>query len=480
MPATRLISTQEVARHNTPGDCWVVIDDQIWDVTFFSPHHPGGTDVIVRYAGQDATTAYNEVHSPSVITKSLSPAQLIGKLDPSSINDDWKDNKSTQPSRPQTNKPPLNAILSSHDFEDAARSTLSKKAWAYYSSAATDTISHQANQSFFNRIWFRPRLLRNVSNVSMRCTVLGASCELPIIVAPVALARLANSIGEKGIAAAVAKKGIPITASFHAEEIIASAPTYEYFFQLYVNKDRSASEDILRRTWSLGIRTLFVTIDTPVPGKREADERVNAEGVISMPMTGTKSGQDAKGGGITRTTGSFLDDTLSWNDLVWLRTHWRGKLVLKGVQSVEDALMATEAKLDGIVLSNHGGRNLDTSPPALLTLLELQRHAPHVLQQTEVLVDGGVRRGADILKAICLGARAVLIGRPAIYSLTYGQEGVEHWIDNLASELQTAMKLVGITDVSQARRGLLNTQDIDHLVVRELDEICAERPRAKI
>lgn len=228
MSATRLISTREVVRHNTPGDCWVVIGDQIWDVTSFSPHHPGGTDgksywnfpptttsfsyatstVIVRYAGQDATAAYNEVHSPSVIIKSLSPAHLIGKLDPSSIVDDWKDNKSTQPSRPQTNKPPLNTILSSHDFEDAARSTLSKKAWAYYSSAATDTISHRANQSFFNRIWFRPRLLRNVSSVSTRCTVLGTSCELPVIVAPVALARLANSIGEKGIAAAVAKKGI--------------------------------------------------------------------------------------------------------------------------------------------------------------------------------------------------------------------------------------------------------------------------------
>lgn len=164
--------------------------------------------MLVQYAGQDATTAYNEVHSPGVIVKSLSPAYLIGKLDPSSIDDDWKDNKSTQLSQPQANKPPLNAILSSHDFEDAARSTLSKKAWAYYSSAATDTISHRANQSFFNRIWFRPRLLRNVSTVSTRRTVLGTSCELPVIVAPVALARLANSIGEKGIAAAVAKKGI--------------------------------------------------------------------------------------------------------------------------------------------------------------------------------------------------------------------------------------------------------------------------------
>lgn len=144
---------------------------------------------------------------------------------------------------------------------------------------------------------------------------------------------------------------IPITASFPVEEVISSVPSHHpYFFQLYVNKHRPSSEAILRRVWELGIRALFVTIDTPVPGKREADERVRTEEAISMPMTGTKASHDAKGGRLTRTTGSFLDDTLSWDDLVWLRTHWPGKLVLKGVQSVEDALMAVDSKVDGIVL----------------------------------------------------------------------------------------------------------------------------------
>lgn len=151
-------------------------------------------------------------------------------------------------------------------------------------------------------------------------------------------------------------------------------------------------------------------------------------------------------------------------------------------------------------ISNHGGRNLDTSPPALLTLLELHRHCPHVLRQTEVLVDGGIRRGTDILKTMCLGARAALIGRPVMYALNYGQEGVKHliesallpcnpshiskhiWADSrivLTSELQAAMKLVGITDLSQAHRGLLNTQDLDHLVVRGLTEV-GSPPRARI
>ncbi|KUM63233.1 hypothetical protein ACN42_g3862 [Penicillium freii] len=479
----RLVSTEEVAHHDSPKDCWLVIENQVWDVSTFAPDHPGGAEIILRYAGRDATAAYNEVHTPSTI-KTLPPAQLIGQLDPSSIDETWR-NKSTPQSPSQTTaKPQLNAILSTHDFEDAARDSLSRKAWAFYSSAATDLISHNSNQSFYRRIWMRPRLLRNVLTINTHATILGASFAVPVVAAPVALARLANPVGEKGIAGACAKKSIgyciPITASFPGEEIIASVPSHHpFFFQLYVNKDHASSEAILRRVWDLGVRTLFVTIDTPVPGKREADERVRAEQSISMPMTGTKASHDAKGGGITRTTGSFLDETLSWEDLAWLRMHWKGKLVLKGVQSVEDALMAVEAGIDGIVLSNHGGRNLDTAPPALLTLLELGRHCPHVLRETEVLVDGGICRGTDILKAICLGARGVLIGRPVMYALNYGQEGVEHLIDILASELQVAMKLVGITDLSQAHRGLLNTQDLDHLVVRELTEL-GSALRAKI
>lgn len=221
----RLISTTEVACHASSDDCWLAIDNQVWDVTAFAPHHPGGADsmfstmfgyyhtrllltaeVIVRYAGRDATAAYNEVHSPTTIIKALSPTQLIGQLDPSSISDKWGDN-SASPAQTQDAKPPLNAVLSTYDFEDAARDSLSKKAWAFYSSAATDLISHMSNQSLFRRIWMRPRLLQNVRTVSTKTTVLGATFNLPVIAAPVALGRLADASGEKGIACAVAKKG---------------------------------------------------------------------------------------------------------------------------------------------------------------------------------------------------------------------------------------------------------------------------------
>ncbi|CAG7921085.1 unnamed protein product [Penicillium olsonii] len=375
---SRLVSAKEVAHHNSADDCWVVIDNRVWDVTAFATGHPGGADTILQYAGSDATEAYNEVHGPTT-TKTLPATQLIGQLDLSSIDEAWG-NRIRPQAQTQKTKPPLNTLL-----------TLPR----------------------YRRIWMRPRLLRDVSVVNTPTKILGVNFDLPVVVAPVALARLAHPDGERGIAHACAQKNIG--------------------YCLYVNKDRTSSESILQRIWGLDVRTLFVTIDSPVPGKREADERVRAEQSISMPMTGTKSIQDGKGGGITRTTGSFIDDSLCWEDLAWLRMHWQGRLVLKGIQSVEDALTAVESRINGIVLSNHGGRNLDNSPPAILTLLELNRHCPHVLRETEVLVDGGIRRGTDILKAICLGARGVLIGRPVMYALSYDQEGVEHLIDRMFS-----------------------------------------------
>ncbi|CAG7940118.1 unnamed protein product [Penicillium olsonii] len=428
---SRLVSAKEVAHQDSADDCWVVIDNQVWDVTAFATGHPGGADTILQHAGGDATEAYNEVHGPATI-KTLPATQLICQLDLSSINEAWG-NRLRPLAQTQKTKPPLNTLLSTHDFEDAARNSLSKKAWAFYSSAATDLISHHSNKELYRRIWMRLRLLRDVFVVSTRTNILGVKFDLPVVAAPVALARLAHPEGERGIAHACAQKNIdyciPITASIPAEEIIGSVSSVDpFFFQLYVHKDRTSSEPILQRIWGLGIRTLFVTIDSPVPGKREADERVRAEQSISMPMTGTKSSRDGKGGGITRTTGSFIDNSLCWEDLAWLRMHWQGRLNLKGIQSVEDALMAVESRINGIVL-----RNLDTSPPAILTLLELNRHCPHVLRETEVLVDGGIRRGTDILKAICLGARGVLIGRPVMYALSYGQEGVEHLIDRIFS-----------------------------------------------
>ncbi|KAI4136287.1 MAG: hypothetical protein L6R39_007834, partial [Caloplaca ligustica] len=262
---------------------------------------------------------------------------------------------------------------------------------------------------------------------------------MPLLVSPTALARLVHPEGEKAIARAVQTKGIiqcvSTNASFPIEEIASalspssSSTPPPLFFQLYVSKRRPDTERLLRTVWDLGVRTLVLTVDSPVAGKREADERVRLDDEQAAPMGQGTPVSDKKGGGLGRITGSFIDERLFWGDLGWLRKHWKGKVVLKGIMGADDAKMAVEHKVDGIVLSNHGGRNLDTSPPAILILLDIRQNAPHVFQSLEVYVDGGIRRGTDILKCLCLGATAVSIGRSFLYSLAYGQEGVEYLID---------------------------------------------------
>ncbi|KAL8636675.1 MAG: hypothetical protein Q9228_005959, partial [Teloschistes exilis] len=272
---------------------------------------------------------------------------------------------------------------------------------------------------------------------------------------------------------------VSTNASYSITDIVSALPSPSHsspttpkqpppiFFQLYVSKNRAASESLLRTVHDLGITTVFLTVDSPLAGKREADERVRMEENQPAPMmTGPKDKpvNDKQGGGLGRITGSFIDASLSWDDLPWLRRHWKGKVVLKGIMCAADARRAAQEGVDGILLSNHGGRNLDTAPPAILILLDLQRNAPEVFEKVEVYVDGGIRRGTDILKALCLGATAVGVGRPVLYALGYGQEGVEHLFDILKDELSIAMALVGITDLSQAHPGLVNTNDVDHLI----------------
>ncbi|KAJ5210462.1 Aldolase-type TIM barrel [Penicillium cf. griseofulvum] len=474
MVADHLLSVQEVSRHCEADDCWIVVGNKVWDCTHFARVHPGGADVILQFAGHDATHLFYQAHSDGLIESTLPSSKHVGDLDPNSIDDAWRQRSSSSSLEPTLRapeflKPPLSSILSSHDFERVARETFSRKAWAFYSSAANDLISKEANQSFYNRIWFRPRLMRDVTNVDTRCQFQGVETASPIMVAPAAMAKLAHEAGEKGIARAAAARNIiqciATTASYSLEDIVLAAPRANLFFQLYVHRDRSVTELLLKRVWEAGIRAIMVTIDAPIPGKREADERVRTEQVISMPMTGTVARNDKLGSGLTKTTGGFIDSSLCWGDLPWLKKVWKGKVILKGIQCVEDAQTAAQLGVQGIVLSNHGGRNLDTSPPALLTLLELSYYDSAIFQQTEVYIDGGITRGTDILKALCLGAKGVLIGRPFLYALNYGEEGIVHLIDILQSELETAMRLVGITNASQAHPGLLNTKDIDHLAI---------------
>ncbi|ETS79752.1 hypothetical protein PFICI_09605 [Pestalotiopsis fici W106-1] len=473
MEEIQLVSAEEVQKHNQALDCWLVINEEIWDLTTFVSEHPGGASIILKYAGADATVPFREVHSQSIIRENLSLDRFRGNLDPSTLPGNWANTKTTAASS-QTGKPgdmirpPLHTMINAYDFDSAAALSAPKKAYAFYSTAATDCWTKEANESMLKRIWFRPRVMRDVSAVSTSSTILGIPVAFPVFICPTGLAKLIHPDAEKGLARAAQSSGIleiiSSSASYSLEEIVQEAPNYPFLFQLYLNKDREKSRKMLLKAQDLGMRAIFVTVDAAGRGKRESDERLKVDEVIVNPVTGERAASDKTGAGLTRLMGRYIDQGMTWKDLEWIRSITSLPIILKGIGSAADAKIALQHKVDGILLSNHGGRNLDFSPPSILLLLEMHKVCPEVFQKMDVYVDGGFRRGGDILKALCLGAKAVGIGRSFLYALNYGTEGVEHLVEILKDEMESAMKLVGITNLSEAHPDLVNTSDVDHLV----------------
>ena len=253
----------------------------------------------------------------------------------------------------------------------------------------------------------------------------------------------------------------------HGRGVAGGVPPMTFFFQLYVDRDRTKSEVLLRKVEELGVKGIMVTVDAATNGKRELDERVSVEAAITAAparIPGEKFTKDKQGGGLARLMSGFIDPALVWEDIKWLRKSTKLPLVLKGIMTWQDAVLAAEHGVEGIILSNHGGRNLDTSPPSLLTLLEIQRNAPWVFSRLEIIIDGGIKRGTDIFKALCLGASSVEIGRGFLYSVNYGEEGVERFIGILRDELETTMRLMGVRSLDELHPGMVWTGDVDHLV----------------
>ncbi|KAK4543406.1 hypothetical protein LTR36_005549 [Oleoguttula mirabilis] len=466
------VSVAEITKHASPDDCWIVINGKVYDLATFAPEHPGGPDMIYKWAGKDGSKTYNDYHAKDLIEKSLSDAEKKGEFDESTVTQTWIDaQKAETISEPDPNeRPPLSSLINLDDFEQSFAKSGSQKSHAYISGASNDLLTLNANKSFWQKLWFRPRIMRNVSIVNTKTTMFGCDVVMPVWICPMGVAKTAGPEGETALGAGAAASGIihcmSTPASFSIEDILASAPkTYPFFFQLYVDKQRHKTEAVLQKLETMDqVKALFITVDLAVVSKREADERIRTqEDTTSVYMSGQKNKIDKKGGGLARTTGSFIDWAFSWEDLAWVRKHSSLPIVVKGIQSAADAKMAMEMGCQGIVVSNHGGRALDSAPATILILLELRRDCPEIFDKMEVHIDGGVRRGSDILKAVCLGARAVGVGRPFQCSVAYDREGVETAAAILQDELETAMRLCGVTNLDQARGDLsyLNTSELE-------------------
>ncbi|KAL2918137.1 hypothetical protein HK105_202064 [Polyrhizophydium stewartii] len=463
----RTITLDEVAKHNSASDCWVVIHGSVYDLTAFLSEHPGGSKVILKQAGKDATAAFEQVHPRDIIEQHLPKSLHLGVLDAGSASaaaaSAAAEAAAAAAAKPKP--PPLDSVLNVFDFEGIAKHVLTKEAWAYYSSGGDDELTLQENHAAFHRIWLRPRVMRNVKTVDTRTTMLGQPSALPFYVTATALGKLGHPEGEVVLTRAAGTRGliqmIPTLASCSFDELVdASIPGQPQFFQLYVNSDRKVTESIVRRAEARGMKGLFITVDAPQLGRREKDMRVKFVDDTPDLIDPNDSNRNM---GAARAISHFIDPSLSWDDIPWFKSITKMPIVLKGVQTGEDAVLAAKAGLAGIVVSNHGGRQLDTVRSGIEILEEVVDHLKrHGLEgRLEIYVDGGFRRGTDIFKALALGARGIGLGRPFLYAMsTYGQAGVERAIDLLRDELEMTMRLMGVTSISQITRDSVLTKSL--------------------
>jgi L-lactate dehydrogenase (cytochrome) len=379
-------------------------------------------------------------------------------------------------------KPPLAAMLNTFDFESVAREVMEPQAWGYYSSGGDDEITLRDNHLSFQRITMRPRILVNVREIDMTADVLGVKSSLPLYFTATALGKLAHKDGELAIVRAAAKAGVaymlPTLSSYTLDEMLAvRAPNQEVFSQLYVNPERSRTEEYVKKLEANGVKALFITVDAPQLGRREKDMRNKfTQQGSDVQGDDEEEGEVDRSQGATRAISSFIDPGLCWDDIPWFKTITKMKVLLKGVQCAEDAVQAYKMGLQGCVLSNHGGRQLDTCRSGIEVLPEvvaaLQKEGA-TRAEFDVMVDGGIRRGADIFKAVALGATAVGVGRPVLYSLaSYGDKGIVKMVHLLQDELQMVMRLSGTPDIKSITSEHCIIKNLnDHIVPLPMDHL---------
>jgi len=348
------------------------------------------------------------------------------------------------------------------DYEELAQQRLGPLAWDYYSSGAMDEVTLRDNREAFERIAIRYHVLAGTAERDLSTQILGQRHDLPLLIAPTAFARLAHEDGENGVARAAAAAGVTQVLSTLSttslEEVAQAAPDGTRWFQLYVFKDRGLTADLVRRAEAAGYQAIVMTVDAPLLGRRERDARNRftlPEGLTAANLSSqlARIPSDGTDSGLFQFFASVLDPGLTWDDLEWLASLTTLPVLVKGVVRGDDAERAIEHGAAGVIVSNHGGRQLDTSISSIDALSEV---AEAVDGRGAVLMDGGVRRGTDIVKALALGANAVLIGRPVLWGLAVGgEEGVRHVLRILREELDLAMALCGASNLEELWPDLL-------------------------
>ncbi|KAK6455264.1 cytochrome b2, mitochondrial precursor [Scheffersomyces xylosifermentans] len=458
------ITVEEVKAHNSlKNGVWVVINGEVYDLTEFLATHPGGARVILKYAGQDASLIFNKFHAQDVFKKFLPETAhlgpLIGEMELAPDITDLSDD-SDRLDRIQ-HKPPINKVYNISDFENIAKEILTPNAWAYYSSGSDDEISLRENHYAYQRIFFNPKVLTDVTEIDISTEMLGSKVSAPFYCSAAAQARLGHPEGEVSIAKGCGAENIIQMISSNAsntfDEIVDAANADQpQWFQLYVLPDREFSYQMIDKCKKKGIKGIFVTVDTALIGRREKDLKFRLY----------DDDEDDDSSSIIKKNDpllSFKDAGLTWKDIRAFKEATDIPIVVKGVQRVEDVLLAIENKADGVVLSNHGGRQLDFSRAPIEVLADVNAvlKERNLEGKIEIYIDGGIRRGTDILKALCLGAKGVGLGRPFLYANScYGDKGVRKAIRLLKEELILDMKLLGVSSLNDLTPELLDMRSL--------------------
>ena len=357
-------------------------------------------------------------------------------------------------------------LLNLAEFESAAAARLPRMVFDYYAGGAGDEVTLRASRAAWDAIQIRYRVLRDVSTRTLATTVLGDALAFPVLVAPMAFQRLAHADGELATARAAAAAGAGMILSTLATtsiEDVRAAARGPLWFQLYIYRDRGASRALVERAERAGCTALVLTVDSPLLGRRERDVR-NAFHVtddFTVPnLTGDpRAALAAAGAHGGSALASFVethwDTSISWRDVEWLRSVTRLPVLVKGIVRGDDAALALEHGAAGVIVSNHGGRQLDTSVPSARALPEV---ADAMAGRGALLVDGGIRRGTDIVKALALGAQAVLLGRSVLWGLAIGgQAGVAQVLELLRAETDLAVALAGCRSPRELTRDFVTT-----------------------
>ncbi|MFV1999249.1 MAG: alpha-hydroxy acid oxidase [Acidimicrobiia bacterium] len=377
----------------------------------------------------------------------------------------------------------LNRLADVHDLRRRARRRTPRAVFDYVDGAAESEISIARSRQLFRRLEFAPHVLRNVSQVDTSTTLLGRRVDLPFAFAPTGFTRMMHHEGEAAVARVAERNGIAYALSTMGtttpEDVATAAPDADRWFQLYVWRDRDVSLGLVERAKASGFRTLILTVDLPVLGARLRDSK---NGLTIPPTLTTRTFLDGAlhpnwwfnfltteplafatlneiDGTMHETAARTFDPSLNFDDLVWLREQWDGPIVVKGIQNIEDARKVVDLGVEGIVLSNHGGRQLDRS------LIPLRLIAPTVAElgdDAEVYIDGGIMSGADVVAGIALGAQSCFVGRAYLYGLMAGGErGVQRMVDIFTADVERTMQLLGVSSISDLHPDLVHLPATD-------------------